>query len=148
MRPVAVYLSRRQRNQLAAEIMSVAEKKIADPAGPAGTTTGPAYGTAEVKKRFNFWTAFGVAVCTSGAVSSASLISVFPRGTMMLMDTSATVGGLDGICRPGPLRRRVGLPPMGLDLRVGRNHLHGLCSGRVCEVSTLLLSLYATTQLW
>lgn len=34
--------------------------------------------TPHVKKRFNFWTAFGIAVCTSGAVSINTLVSIYP----------------------------------------------------------------------
>lgn len=32
--------------------------------------------TVTVKKRFNFWTAFGIAVCTSGAVRIIFLVSL------------------------------------------------------------------------
>lgn len=49
---------------------SNSEKPIDGPHMEYASTSGPTQAPVKTEKRFNFWTAFGVAVCTSGAVCS------------------------------------------------------------------------------
>lgn len=56
------------------------------------STTNEDRGT-QIKKRFNFWTAVGIAVCTSGAVSLSYILN-FPSSGLSLTPSSGKDGRL------------------------------------------------------